>query len=56
MLRISLRPDLPVAELQRRLETPRGKQSLSTFLRKARSLSPAAIGLLHEATGSRSPR
>ena len=29
---------------------PRGKQSLSTFLRKAASLSPAAIGLLHEAT------
>jgi predicted flavoprotein YhiN len=28
---------------------PRGKQSLSTFLRKAAGLSPAAIGLLHEA-------
>ena len=38
-----------VAELQRRLEAPRRKQSLSTFLRKAANLSPPAIGLLHEA-------
>src|SRR5215203_3465575 len=34
VLTIALRPDLPVAELQKRLEKPRGKQSLSTFLRK----------------------
>ena len=38
--------------MEQRLATPRGKQSLSTFLRKAASLSPAAIGLLHEATFS----
>ena len=49
MLRIALRPDLSPADLQRRLETPRKKQSLSTFLRKAAGLSPVAIGLLHEA-------
>jgi uncharacterized flavoprotein (TIGR03862 family) len=48
-LQVSLRPDLPAAELQRRLEAPRGKQSLATFLRKTVTLSPVAIGLLHEA-------
>jgi uncharacterized flavoprotein (TIGR03862 family) len=47
-LHVSLRPELSTAELQRRLELPRGKQSLSTFLRKAAGLSPVAIGLLHE--------
>ena len=35
--------------MQRRLDAPRHKQSLSTFLRKAVNLSPPAIGLLHEA-------
>jgi uncharacterized flavoprotein (TIGR03862 family) len=52
VLTIALRPDLPVAELQKRLEKPRGKQSLSTFLRKTVNLSPPAIGLLHEAIAS----
>jgi uncharacterized flavoprotein (TIGR03862 family) len=47
-LYVSLRPELPTAELHRRLEVPRGKQSLSTFLRKAAGLSPVAIGLLRE--------
>jgi uncharacterized flavoprotein (TIGR03862 family) len=47
---IDLRPDMTHAELERRLGAPRGKQSLSTFLRKTASLPPAAIGLLHEAT------
>jgi predicted flavoprotein YhiN len=45
---MSLRPDLPAADLQRRLETPRNKQSLATYLRKAAGLPPVAIGLLHE--------
>jgi hypothetical protein len=49
VLRIALRPDLSPADLQRRLEAPRRKQSLSTFLRKAARLSPVAIALLHEA-------
>jgi predicted flavoprotein YhiN len=48
-LNIALRPDVPAAELRHRLSTPRGKQSLSNVLRKAARLSPAAIGLLHEA-------
>jgi len=54
LLRIALRPDLPAAELRRRLEAPRRKQSLSTFLRKAANLSPPAIGLLNEAAALRS--
>jgi uncharacterized flavoprotein (TIGR03862 family) len=49
VLGIDLRPDIALAELERRLGAPRGKQSLSTFLRKAATLAPAAIGLLHEA-------
>src|SRR6188768_3290369 len=52
MLRIALRPDLPEAQLRERLQAPRRKQSLSTFLRKSVKLSPVAIGLLHE-TASR---
>ena len=52
VLQIALRPDLSVAELQKRLEAPRNKQSLSTFLRKTVNLSPPAIGLLHEAIAS----
>jgi uncharacterized flavoprotein (TIGR03862 family) len=49
VLHVALRPDLTVTELQRRLEAPRHKQSLSTYLRKTVNLSPPAIGLLHEA-------
>jgi uncharacterized flavoprotein (TIGR03862 family) len=53
VLRIDLRPDLTATALTAKLAAPRGKQSLSTFLRKATSLAPVAIGLLHEAqTGS----
>jgi hypothetical protein len=49
-LHIALRPDIWARELERRLAAPRGKQSLSNFLRKALSLSPAEIALLQEAT------
>lgn len=49
MLQVALRPDADAAELAARLEAPRGKQSLSTFLRKTGHLSPVAIGLLQEA-------
>jgi len=56
VLHIALRPDLTVAELQRRLDAPRQKQSLSTFLRKTVTLSPPAIGLLHEAIASTTGR
>ena len=48
VLTIALRPD--INDLERRLDVPRGKQSISTFLRKALSLAPAEIGLLQEAT------
>ncbi len=49
---IDLRPDLDPAELGRRLQAPRRAQSLSTFLRKAAGLSPAAIALLRECAGT----
>ncbi|MEH2469686.1 putative flavoprotein (TIGR03862 family) [Nitrobacteraceae bacterium AZCC 2161] len=45
---VALRPDLDAAGLIAKLASPRGKQSLSTFLRKAIHLSPVAIGLLQE--------
>jgi len=48
-LHIDLRPDLTTSALMAKLDGERGKQSLSTFLRKATSLAPVAIGLLHEA-------
>jgi uncharacterized flavoprotein (TIGR03862 family) len=49
MLRIDLRPDTPLEKLVQQLSASRGKQSFSTFLRKAVKLSPPAIGLLQEA-------
>jgi uncharacterized flavoprotein (TIGR03862 family) len=48
LLHVDLRPDETEAELAQRLEKPRGKQSLATYLRKALSLDPPAIGLLQE--------
>jgi uncharacterized flavoprotein (TIGR03862 family) len=50
ILRIDLRPDIAADALVARLAAVRGKQSLSTFLRKTVALAPAAVGLLHEAT------
>ena len=47
-LHLALRPDLEVQDLMAQLSKPRGRQSLSNFLRKAAHLSPAAIGLLQE--------
>jgi len=52
-LLIALRPDIWARELERRLTAPRGKQSISTWLRKALNLSPAEIGLLQEATAGK---
>jgi uncharacterized flavoprotein (TIGR03862 family) len=49
---VALRPDLTAADLIKRLDAPRAKQSLSSFLRKTVKLSPVDIGLLHEATQS----
>jgi uncharacterized flavoprotein (TIGR03862 family) len=47
-LHVALRPDLEMQDLTAQLSRPRGRQSLSNFLRKAVHLSPAAIGLLQE--------
>jgi uncharacterized flavoprotein (TIGR03862 family) len=49
ILHIALRPDLDQSDLAARLLAPKGKQSLSNFLRKAAHLSPVVIGLLQEA-------
>ena len=49
ILHVALRPDLDMKELTAKLSAPKGKQSLSNFLRKAVSLSPVATGLLQEA-------
>lgn len=49
-LQVALRPDMSAQELAQRVAAPRGKQSLSNFLRKALSLAPAEIALLQEAT------
>jgi uncharacterized flavoprotein (TIGR03862 family) len=47
-LQIDLRPDVTTAALAERLAKPRGKESLSTYLRKTVGLTPVAISLLHE--------
>jgi uncharacterized flavoprotein (TIGR03862 family) len=47
-LHVALRPDLKFEDMTARLSAPKGKQSLSNFLRKAAHLSPVAIGLLQE--------
>ena len=49
---VDLRPDLDVAALAARLARPRGKDSVSNWLRKAGGLSPAAVGLLREIPGA----
>lgn len=45
---IDLRPDVAEEHLAHKLAWPRGKQSVSNFLRKAAGLSPAAVALLRE--------
>lgn len=45
---LDLRPDITLAELEKRLDRPRGKQSLATYLRKSAGLSPLVITLLRE--------
>ena len=49
VLTIDLLPDMTVAEAAKRIGMPRGKQSLSSRLRKSLSLSPVAIALAQEA-------
>jgi uncharacterized flavoprotein (TIGR03862 family) len=48
-LNVALRPDVEISDLTSRLSAPKGKQSLSNFLRKAAQLLPVGIGLLQEA-------
>lgn len=48
---VDLRPDLTIEALAARLAKPRGKDSVTNWLRKAAGLSPAAIGLLREIPG-----
>jgi uncharacterized flavoprotein (TIGR03862 family) len=52
-LHVALRPDVWVKEIERKSAIPRGKQSLSNFLRKIFSLSPVEIALMQEATGGK---
>ena len=49
VVQLALRPDLAALDLAQRLNKPRQKQSMSTYLRKAAGLSPVAIGLMQEA-------
>lgn len=48
---VDLRPDLSIEALAARLTKPRGKDSVTNWLRKAGGLSPAAVGLLREIPG-----
>ncbi|CTQ52503.1 putative glutamate synthase (NADPH) small subunit [Roseibium album] len=48
-LTIDLRPTATVDELHQKLSRPRGKQSISTFLRKTLKLKPVKQALLREA-------
>jgi uncharacterized flavoprotein (TIGR03862 family) len=50
-LAVDLRPDLTVEQLAARLTRPRGKDSVTNWLRKAGGLSPAAVGLMREIPG-----
>ncbi|MEQ8824531.1 MAG: TIGR03862 family flavoprotein [Filomicrobium sp.] len=52
ILYVDLRPDFTVTEITQALSQERGKQSMSTYLRKVLRLSPVAIGLLQEAAVS----
>jgi uncharacterized flavoprotein (TIGR03862 family) len=54
-INIDLRPGLDMTELIKRLQAPRGSQSLSTFLQKAGGLSPVAINLIREVAGKDIP-
>ncbi|MBY0560505.1 TIGR03862 family flavoprotein [Hyphomicrobium sp.] len=51
-LSIDLKPDVEQPALAERLAKPRGKETLTNFLRKATHLDPAALALLREAGAS----
>jgi uncharacterized flavoprotein (TIGR03862 family) len=48
---LDLRPDLTIAALLKRLQAPRGHQTLTNHLRKAAGLSPVTLSLLREGQG-----
>jgi uncharacterized flavoprotein (TIGR03862 family) len=48
---VDLRPNLSIEALAVRLARPRGKDSVTNWLRKAAGLSPVAVGLLREIPG-----
>ena len=50
-LTVDLRPDLTVEALAGRLARPRGKDSVTNWLRKVAGLSPVSVGLLREIPG-----
>jgi uncharacterized flavoprotein (TIGR03862 family) len=51
-LAIDLRPEMSLAEVRRRLDRPRGGDSMSNFLRKALRLAPVGVSLLREGFGA----
>ncbi len=53
---VDLRPDASVEELTERLREPRGKQSMSNFLRKCIRVTPAAVTLLNESSKGKLPQ
>ena len=55
VLSVDLHPDSSVQEVATRLDRRRPKDSLSTALRRTLGLTPAAVGLLREATANRVP-
>ncbi|MDY0028775.1 MAG: TIGR03862 family flavoprotein [Pseudobdellovibrionaceae bacterium] len=48
ILSVDLKPDLMIKHLSERLSKPRGRDSLTNFIRKHTGLSPNAINLLYE--------
>lgn len=54
-LYLDLRPDLDMHQLTGKLNAPRGRQSIATFLRRQAGLSPAAIALAREPDGRLPP-
>lgn len=48
-IEVDLKPDVSAEKLAAKLKKPRGKQSMSNFLRKATGLPSAAIALMREA-------
>ena len=50
---LDLKPDLDFEEIQKRLQKPKSKLTMSNYLRKTLNLSDVAIGLLMELSGSK---